>query len=181
MGTLSSTRIAELTAVVLTNTAKIDDYLESHGLPSPSFAVEHPADLGIPPEAIDIDNARNAALEASIELQDPPQGPTSLLRPVVCYFSAKHSASPKCSPIIKKNYFIVKRGLHLNGTSLHAIYKYEIAFNVPVHGSVSFALLAARCNISKPDLQRILRFAMVWHRVFCEPESGFVAHTAASR
>lgn len=26
-----------------------------------------------------------------------------------------------------------------------------------------------------------MRFAMVWHRVFCEPENGFVAHTAASR
>lgn len=69
----------------------------------------------------------------------------------------------------------------MNGTSLHAIYKYGIAFKVPIHGSISFALLAERCDIPKVDLQRILRFAMVWHRVFCEPKNGFVAHTAASR
>lgn len=69
----------------------------------------------------------------------------------------------------------------MNGTSLQVIYKYEIAFKVPIHGSVSFAKLADRCNIPKLDLQRILRFAMVWHRVFCEPKIGFVAHTAASR
>lgn len=82
---MSSTRIAELAAIVSTNTTKIDDYLISHNLPSPSFDVDHPADLGIPLEAIDIDDARRAALEASMELQDLLQGPTSLLRPVVCY------------------------------------------------------------------------------------------------
>lgn len=69
----------------------------------------------------------------------------------------------------------------MNGTSLQAIYKYGIAFEVPIHGTISFVQLAARCNVPKIDLQRILRFAMVWHRVFCEPEKGFVAHTAASR
>lgn len=84
---MSSTRIAELATSVSTNTAKVDEYLKSHSRPSPSFDVDHPADLGIPPEAIDIDNARKAALEASIELQDLLQGPTSLLRPVVCFQS----------------------------------------------------------------------------------------------
>lgn len=84
---MSITRIAELATSVSTNTAKVDEYLKSHSRPSPSFDVDHPADLGIPPEAIDIDNARKAALEASIELQDLLQGPTSLLRPVVCFQS----------------------------------------------------------------------------------------------
>lgn len=99
---MNSTRIAELAAIISTNTAKIDDYLRSHGLPSPSFDVDHPADLGIPGEAIDIDNARKSALEASIELQDLLQGPTSLLRPVVCYSTAKYSISSTRSPVITK-------------------------------------------------------------------------------
>jgi hypothetical protein len=81
---MSVTRMAELVALVSTNTSRIDQYLESHGLPSPSFDVDCPRDLGIPTEATEIEDARKAALEASIELQDLLQGPTSLLRPVVC-------------------------------------------------------------------------------------------------
>lgn len=69
----------------------------------------------------------------------------------------------------------------LNGTSLQAIYRYNIVSKVPVHGTISFLELASRCDIYEPDLRRILRFAMVHHRVFTEPEKGFVAHTAASK
>ncbi|KAM0797379.1 O-methyltransferase [Usnea florida] len=148
---MGTTRIAQLAALISSNTAKVDLYLKSQGLPPPSFDVDAPNDLGIPPQATDIDDARKAALEASIELQDLLQGSTSLLRPV------------------------------FNGTSLHAIYKYEIAFKVPIHGSISFAQLAELCKIPELDVRRILRFAMVWHRCFCEPTEGFVAHTAASR
>lgn len=35
--------------------------------------------------------------------------------------------------------------------------------------------------MSEPNLRRILRYAIVWHRVFCEPRPSFVAHSAASR
>ena len=80
---MTTTRTAQLVNIISTNTAKVDEYLASRSLPSPSFHVDAPDDLGIPPEAIEIDDARRAALEASIELQDLLQGPTSLLRPVV--------------------------------------------------------------------------------------------------
>lgn len=69
----------------------------------------------------------------------------------------------------------------VNATSLQAIYKYDIASKVPIHGKISFLDLASKCDIYELDLRRILRFAMVHHRVFIEPEKGFVAHTAASR
>ena len=52
---------------------------------------------------------------------------------------------------------------------------------MPIHGSTSFAELAEKCGLPELDVRRILRFAMVWHRVFCEPSKGYVAHTAASR
>lgn len=97
--TMKTTRMAELAALVSTNTTKIDHYLRSHSLPSPSFDVNAPSDLGIPPEATEIDDARKAALEASIELQDLLQGPTSLLRPVVCILGASTALSaPNCHP-----------------------------------------------------------------------------------
>ena len=80
---MQATRIAELSAIISSNTLKVDEYLKTHGRPSPSFDVDAPCDLGIPPEAVEIEQSRRAALEASLELSDLLQGPTSLLRPVV--------------------------------------------------------------------------------------------------
>lgn len=61
------------------------------------------------------------------------------------------------------------------------MYRYNIASKVPVYGTISFLELASASDSYEPDLRRILRFAMVYHRVFTDPEKGFVAHTAASR
>jgi len=69
----------------------------------------------------------------------------------------------------------------LNGTSLQAIYKYDIPSKVPLQGEISFPELAGRCNLYEPDLRRILRFAITFHRVFQERNAGFVTHSAASR
>lgn len=69
----------------------------------------------------------------------------------------------------------------LNGVSLQAIYKYDIASHVPIGGEISFAELAGKCLLDEGHLRRILRFAMAFHHVFQEPRKGFVAHSAASR
>ncbi|KAL9038992.1 MAG: hypothetical protein Q9214_005058 [Letrouitia sp. 1 TL-2023] len=61
------------------------------------------------------------------------------------------------------------------------IYKYNIPAKVPLGGEISFSDLAASCDLYEPDLRRILRFAMAYHRVFQERTPGFVAHSAASR
>lgn len=69
----------------------------------------------------------------------------------------------------------------LNGTSLQAIYKHDISSKVPLNGEISFSELAGKCNLYEPDLRRILRFAMIYHRVFQERNAGFVRHSAASK
>jgi hypothetical protein len=148
---MESTRITELAAIISTNTAIVNTYLQSNSIPTPSFSPSAPLSLGIPKQATNIDNARRAALSATIELQDLLQGPTACLRPV------------------------------LNGASLQAIYTYDIASKVPLECPISFSDLSKECGIAELDLRRILRYAMCWHRVFCEPEKGFVAHTTASR
>ncbi|KAG8527118.1 uncharacterized protein KY384_008547 [Bacidia gigantensis] len=79
---MKTSRVSQLVCSISSNTATVEAYLESQGLPSPSFNVDAPRDLGIPPDANDIEDARRAALEATIELQDLLQGPTALLRPV---------------------------------------------------------------------------------------------------
>ena len=35
--------------------------------------------------------------------------------------------------------------------------------------------------MNEPDLRRILRFAIIHHRVFQEPRKGIITHSAASR
>ncbi|TGO30616.1 hypothetical protein BPAE_0004g00740 [Botrytis paeoniae] len=95
--------------------------------------------------------ALETAKAASLELSDLLQGPAVALRPVY------------------------------NGVSLQAIYRYDIASKVPINGEISFQDLSAKCGLSVINLQRILRFAMVWNRCFTEPRKGFVAHSAASR
>lgn len=64
---------------------------------------------------------------------------------------------------------------------MQAIYKYDIPSKVPLDGEISFPELAGKCNLYEPDLRHILRFAIIYHRVFQERNAGFVTHSAASR
>ena len=78
---MSSSRITELATLVQINTAKVDNYLREHHLPFPSFNEDGPVEFRI--ESDDIENARTAAMEASLELHDLLLGPSMCLRPVV--------------------------------------------------------------------------------------------------
>ena len=75
-----ASEIAKLAAAVLTNTVKIDDYLQTNNLPSPSFHKDGPIDLKL---SADAEAARVAALEASTRLNDLLRGPVELVRPTV--------------------------------------------------------------------------------------------------
>jgi len=81
---MSSSKIAKLAALVQSNTDILDRYLREHGLPSPSFEENGPVDFGI--ESKDIQDARTAAIDASMELYELLLGPAMCLRPVVCIF-----------------------------------------------------------------------------------------------
>ncbi|KAI9686629.1 MAG: hypothetical protein M1822_003640 [Bathelium mastoideum] len=146
---MSTTRIAELSDLIQTNTAKVDNWLKERRLPTPSFDKDGPVDFGI--DAPEIQQARMIVMESSLELHDLLLGPSMLLRPV------------------------------LNGSALQAIYKFEIPSKVPLNGEVSFEDLARQCNLDEPDLRRLLRFAISYHRVFQERNEGFICHSAASR
>lgn len=73
---MTVTRIAELSSIIATNTARIDSYLISQGLPSPSF------DANAAPGLFAtncLTAARQAVLEATYELHALMQGPVLLL------------------------------------------------------------------------------------------------------
>lgn len=71
--------------------------------------------------------------------------------------------------------------MQLNATSLQAIWEFDIPSKVPLDGSISFEDLAKKVPLKQSDLQRMLRFAMVYHHIFQEKTPGIVSHTAASR
>lgn len=75
-----ASEIAKLAALVLTNTVRVDDYLQKNGLSSPSFHEDGPVDLKLSAE---IEAARVVALEASLRLNDLLRGPIELVRPTV--------------------------------------------------------------------------------------------------
>lgn len=65
-------RIAELATIIHNDTLKVDAYLTSEKLPTPSFDVSCPARLPLPPH---IQTAQEAILEATDELTVLMQGP----------------------------------------------------------------------------------------------------------
>ncbi|ORY18123.1 cercosporin toxin biosynthesis protein [Clohesyomyces aquaticus] len=97
------------------------------------------------------EKARTDVIEAAIELRQLLEGPAKSLLP------------------------------ESNFSPLAAIYRFKIATFVPLDGTISFEELANKCGLLEHDLRRIVRFAAIHHRVFCEPNVGFVAHTAASK
>ncbi|KAK6598385.1 O-methyltransferase [Botrytis cinerea] len=99
----------------------------------------------------EIQRARNLAIDGAAELLDLLRGPKESLQPVV------------------------------NATSLQAIHRFDIVRKVPIGGEISFKDLAEQCDLYEPDLRRIIRFAISFHRIFQEPRRGFVTHSAASR
>ncbi|CAI0641140.1 unnamed protein product [Colletotrichum noveboracense] len=102
-------------------------------------------------DAESAENARVKVLESTLELFDLLQGPAAILRPVAY------------------------------GTSLQAISRWDIPNKVPLDKEISFTELAHLCDVHETDIRRILRYAMVYHRLFCEPRPGFVAHSLASK
>ena len=69
---------------------------------------------------------------------------------------------------------------HNNMVSLHAIHRYGIARHLPLDRPTSYAALADSTGLEPALMKRVVRHAIT-HRVFREPEKGFVEHTATSR
>ncbi|KAI0023442.1 sterigmatocystin 8-O-methyltransferase [Xylariomycetidae sp. FL0641] len=117
----------------------------------PSPSFEEDAPIGCFPT--EILGARDAVVDAAAELHDLLLEPLHLIK--------VHSGSN-------------------NSVCLQAISRYGIANLVPLGGHVSYAELAKQTGLEDQMITRLLRHAMTM-RVFCEPETGQVAHTKASK
>ena len=95
---MASTRLSELVQRVQVNTGKVNDYLEAHGLPAPSFDEHGPVDLQL--NSKEVAEARIAAMEAALELHDLLLGPAMCLRPVVSTLPSQPFHAARCSDTI---------------------------------------------------------------------------------
>ncbi|MCJ1244006.1 hypothetical protein MMC30_001203 [Trapelia coarctata] len=144
--------IGDLAAIIAANTAKVEDYLavticQLHL----STSMDH-RKSPIPPEAKDIELARETIIDATTKPRSLMLGPTDSLL----------SNTPD------------------ELLSLQAIYRFKLASSFSVHDEASFDQIAAASGLDEPNVRRILRHAMTRH-IFCEPRKGIVAHTALSR
>lgn len=76
----SSTRLTELSTLIAQKTAQIEYYLDSKGLPLPSFDANAPVELGIARVDEDVQKIRIELLDLTKELRDLIAGPTDLVR-----------------------------------------------------------------------------------------------------
>lgn len=72
----SPSRIAALAAQIAEGTNRIDSYLQSNGIPGPSFDVDAPEDLNLTPE---LQDTKASVLAANEELQELLIGPRMLM------------------------------------------------------------------------------------------------------
>ncbi|KAF3180262.1 hypothetical protein TWF106_008673 [Orbilia oligospora] len=151
-------KLSELAAQIAENAKILEDYIESQGLPYPSFAADGPAKFPLPPvgstpEVEKLHAARLQVLEASKSMLDLTAGPSEMLQWLVWGFN--------------------------DTSTIHVIHHFKIAQHVPETGDISFTELSEKINVSSLKLRQILRYAMT-NRIFCEPRQGYIGHTALS-
>jgi hypothetical protein len=71
--------LSELAATISANTAKIENYLRSHDLQSPSFDVDAPPGPLVPPDSPELEAARSELIDATLMLHDLILGPKEYL------------------------------------------------------------------------------------------------------
>lgn len=164
-------RIQELATTIAANTEKIDHFLTTEKMPTPSFDIDGPQTLDLPS---DLQKSRDLVIDATTELKELLQGPKELLM-----------SNPVSYPLLKSEFWVpvLTDASTLQSSqplSLRAIYQYRIAESFPVGSEATFQQISEACGLNEPDVRRILRHAMS-HRIFRETCKGVVVHTGASQ
>lgn len=85
---MATSRIIELANRIAANTAKLNDYLTAHDLPTPSFAEDGPRDTLVPKSEVDVESARVAIIDDTLELRRLSLGPREYLMSYTVSYSA---------------------------------------------------------------------------------------------
>lgn len=76
---MATSRIVELSSRIAANTAKLNEYLVAHDLPTPSFDVDAPLDTLVPKAELEAEAARVAIIDDTQELRRLALGPRDYL------------------------------------------------------------------------------------------------------
>lgn len=76
---MATSRIVELSNRIAANTAKLDEYLVSYNLPTPSFDEDGPQDTLVPKDELETEAARVAIIDDTQELRRLALGPREYL------------------------------------------------------------------------------------------------------
>lgn len=145
--------------------------LAEHGLPMPSIDTT-PRTTSPSGNTPEIATAKAKAINACMELLDRLQGPLTCMLPLV---------SPHQVPTPGNQLTNSAWGKKYNGSALQTISRYKIYTHVPTTGAISYEDLSSKCDIHVFELKQVIRFAIVFHRLFTEETKGLVAHSAGSR
>ena len=75
----NSSSLTEIASTISANAQIIEEFLNSNGLPHPSFALGGPPGFPVPPSATHIYQARDLLIDAAIKLTDLARGPVDSL------------------------------------------------------------------------------------------------------
>lgn len=149
---MAASRIVELSQRIAANTAKLDSYLASHGLATPSFDENGPLDTLVPKDELEVESARVAIIDDTLELRRLALGPREYLMSYT----------------------------HDELISQQAITRFGLAHSFPVGGETSFGEMAAASGLQETNVRQVVRHAVL-KGIFAEPRPGVVAHNAVSR
>lgn len=143
--------ITELAESIAASTSKYNEYLVANGIALPTHA---PSEKEIPVNVpAEIAGLRQQAIEASHELHELLIGPMGI--PFTAYARSTRVMS------------------------LHFIYKNKIGHNLAWDETTTFEKIAQESKLGLDDTIRMMRLAIA-NYFFAEPQTGVVAHTAAS-
>lgn len=76
---MTTPRIVELSAIIAEKTKVVDAYFAKNGIPTPSFDIDGPPRVQIPPNEKEASAAHIAVLDATEELHQLLTGPSAML------------------------------------------------------------------------------------------------------
>lgn len=168
----SPVSFADFAETISANARIIDEFLNSNSaIPHPSFAPDGPIGFPCPPQVNHIHAAREALLDASKKIYQLALGPVeSLFELAVRVCIGQPSSTERSMLMVTQCH---------DSASLHAIYRFDMAAKVPVHGEKSFAEIAEAIGVDEDRTRRVLGLAMM-NGLFKEARPGFVSHTGVS-
>lgn len=143
----------ELAQIILRDAATLDEYIRINKLPPPSFDANGPARTPFTTE--ESIHAHASLLANTHRLHHLAQGPAAAWTGTM-------------------------NGSAGDVMTAAAIYHFKIASHVPTNGEVSFEETAQKAGMALRDFKLVVRYAMT-NFIFCEPQPGYIAHTAASK